>query len=148
MNALHGDVGKAMRIFFFIAIAWASMSTSWADTALAKQNTMEVSGVGVESCATYVLALNESRPTAAIKMEGKTYFTDAAAYTQWVVGFVNAIRWVNSSGETYVDGKKVRLRQLTPDVNATALAVKKICENNPEIYLSQAVAEYVRTKPK
>ena len=146
MNVPHGDVGETMRTFIFIALAWAYMSTTWADSPPKKQFAMYVTGVGIESCATYVLALNESRPTAAIKMDGKTYYTDAAAYTQWVVGFVNAVRWVSSSGETYVDGKKVRLLQLTPDVNATALAVKKICENKPEISLYEAVAEYVNTK--
>lgn len=109
---------------------------------------LEFSGVGVESCATYVLALNENRPTAAIKMDGKTYFTEAATYTQWVVGYVNAIRWMASTTETFSNGKKFKVRPLPADVNAIALSIKKHCEANPDLTIMGAAVDYVNGHTK
>lgn len=111
-------------------------------------HSMEISGLGVNSCASYVLALNENRPTAAISMDGKTYLTEAGGYTQWIVGFVNGIRWISSTTETYSNGKRVRIRQLPADVNAIALSVKQICEAKPDIALAVAAMEYVKRDSK
>jgi hypothetical protein len=109
---------------------------------------MEISGFGVDSCASYVLALNEDRPTAAVSISGKKYLTEAGGYTQWVTGFVNAIRWVNTDVDIYSKGKKIKIRQLPADVNAIALSVKKICETKPDIALAVAVMEYVNSDSK
>ncbi len=109
---------------------------------------MEISGLGVASCATYVLALNENRPTAGVSIDGKTYLTEASGYTQWVVGFVNAIRWVSATADTYSNGKKITIRPLPADVNAIALSVKKICDAKPEMELATAVIEYVNRAEK
>jgi hypothetical protein len=109
---------------------------------------MEISGLGVNSCASYVLALNENRPTAGVSIDGKTYLTEAGGHTQWVVGFVNAIRWVTTSVDTYSNGKKIKIRQLPADVNAIALSVKIICEAKPDIALAVAVIEYVNRDSK
>jgi len=111
-------------------------------------HSMEISGLGVNSCASYVLALNENRPTAGVSIDGKTYLTEAGGHTQWIVGFVNAIRWVTTSVDTYSNGKKIKIRQLPADVNAIALSVKKICEAKPDIALAVAVIEYVNRDSK
>ena len=129
-------------------IAVLAISTSPYCAADQRQIPLEVSGVGVESCATYVLALNENRPTAAIKMDGKTYFTEAATYTQWVVGYVNAIRWVASTTDTSSNGKKFKVRQFPADVNAIALSIKMHCEANPGLAIMGAVVDYVNGRTK
>ena len=93
-----------------------------------------VSGVGLDSCASYVLALHENRPTAAIEMEGKTYYTMANAYTQWITGFVTA---ANISGQP--------TRQIKVDVNGIALWVKNYCDANPSENIVAAASAFVRT---
>lgn len=108
------------------------------------QPKMEISGMGVASCASYVLALNEARPTSAIKMGDKTYLTEAGAYTQWIVGFINAIRWTNESAEIHSKaGGRIRIGALSADVNAIALSVKKHCEENPDISIFRATTDYI-----
>ncbi|MBK6386195.1 MAG: hypothetical protein IPF71_04975 [Rhodoferax sp.] len=87
-----------------------------------------------DSCASYVLALHENRPTAAIEMEGKTYYTMANAYTQWITGFVTA---ANMSGQP--------TRQIKVDVNGIALWVKNYCDANPSENIVAAASAFVRT---
>lgn len=137
-----------MRTFSVWLAVSIYMIPSWAGNVPLSQKTMEISGMGLDSCASLVLALNENRPTAAVKMDGKTYLTEAGAYTQWIVGFVNAIRWVSASAETFSNGKRVIIRPLPADVNAIALSVKKRCEDKPDLSIFQAVTDYINNTSK
>lgn len=137
-----------MRAFVVWLAVSIYMGPSWADNVPLSQKTMEFSGVGLDSCASLVLAFNENRPTSAIKMDGKTYLTEAGSYTQWIVGFVNAIRWVSASAEIFSNGKKIVIRPLSADVNAIALSVKKRCEDKPDLSIFQAVTDYINHATK
>jgi hypothetical protein len=113
-------------------------------TAQAQNSEMRLSGVGVESCATYSLAIAESRPTSAIKMDGKTYFTEANAYTQWLVGFVSAVNWINSAAiVSNAAGSRQKLRDMSMDVNGIALWVKNYCDANPAKTIYNGATAYI-----
>ena len=109
--------------------------------------TKEVSGVGADSCASFILALNENRPTGGIRMDNNNYFTEAAAYSQWLLGFVNALNWVNDTtkGTTNSAGQKISFSKIPIEINAVALSVKKICETKPDLPLAIAAMQYVNT---
>ncbi len=93
-----------------------------------------VTGIGNDSCASYVLALAEDRPTAAIEMEGKTYYTAANAYTQWINGFVTATNLASKPGRG----------QILVDVNGIALWIKNFCDANPSERIVNGVVAFVR----
>ncbi|NBA95332.1 hypothetical protein [Pseudomonas sp. R5(2019)] len=87
-----------------------------------------VNGIGGDSCASFVLALSDYQPTNAIVTGGKTYYTMANAYTQWLSGFITA----GSQGANRVD------------VNGIALWVKKYCEANPSEILAFGAGAFIR----
>lgn len=102
-------------------------------------NQWVVTGIGNDSCASYVLALTENRPTAAITYDGKTYFTTANAYTQWVTGFVTATNLAGKPGSG----------QMQVDVNGIALWVKQYCEANPSASVVMGAGAFIRAhRPK
>lgn len=87
-----------------------------------------VNGIGNDSCASFVLALSDYQATNAIVTGGKTYFTMANAYTQWLAGFITA----GSQGANRVD------------VNGIAMWVKKYCEANPSEMLVFGAGAFIR----
>lgn len=93
-----------------------------------------VSGIGSDSCASYVLALADNRPSTAMTMDGKTYYTMANAYTQWINGFVTAI---NLSGRPGTN-------QIQVDVNGIAMWVRNWCEANPSESIVAGAGAFVR----
>jgi hypothetical protein len=114
-----------------------------------KQFQIETSGVGVESCASYTLALRDNRPTAAIKMDGKIYYTEANGFTQWIVGFVNAANWITTSTNISTKvGKRLQHTKMSVDVNGVALWVKNYCEANPSASISLGAVAYVNAHVK
>ena len=105
----------------------------------AESNQWLVTGIGSDSCASYVLALSENRPTAAITHDGKTFYTTANAYTQWITGFVTANNLASKPG----------LGQIAVDVNGIALWVKQYCEVNPSEPILSGARAFVRAhRPK
>ena len=98
-----------------------------------------VVGLGSDSCASFVLALTDNRPTDAMTMGGKTYFTTANAYTQWVTGFVTSANWSGRPGKG----------QMQIDVNGISLWVKNYCEQNPSQSIVFAASAFVQAhQPK
>lgn len=95
-----------------------------------------VSGIGVDSCASYTLALDADRPTAAIEMNGKLYYTAANAYTQWLNGFVTA---ANMAGPQDLKS------QIKVDVNGLALWVRQYCVQHPSDSIVAAAGAFVRS---
>ncbi|MDY7563462.1 hypothetical protein [Pseudomonas sp. AB6] len=96
-----------------------------------------VAGLGGDSCASFVLSLSDDKPSSAVVMGGRTYFTMANAYTQWIAGFVTA----GGNGANRVD------------VNGIALWVIKYCEANPSEMLAMGAGAFIRAhhllpKPK
>lgn len=87
-----------------------------------------VNGIGGDSCASFVLSLSDYQPTNAIVTGGKTYYTMANAYTQWLAGYITA----GSQGANRVD------------VNGIALWVKKYCEANPSESLVFGAGAFIR----
>ena len=130
------------KVFHKVIMSVAFLGTTF--TAQAQNGKMLISGVGVESCATYSLALADNRPTSAIKMEGKNYFTEANAYTQWLVGFVNGVNWINSTAIVSKDtGKRLKLKDMSVDVNGVALWVKNYCDANPAQTIVDGATAYI-----
>ena len=77
-------------------------------------------------------------------MEGKNYFTEANAYTQWLVGFVNGVNWINSTAIVSKDtGKRLKLKDMSVDVNGVALWVKNYCDANPAQTIVEGVTAYI-----
>lgn len=131
---------KRSTVFFVLMLAIGS--------ALAASNApivMAMSGRGADSCATYLLALKDDKPTAGILMGGKSYSTEAAAITQWIVGFTNAIRWTLMQKVT-LEGERVQDRGVATDVNAIALSVQNICQENPDQPVASAAITYVNSR--
>lgn len=87
-----------------------------------------VNGIGNDSCALFVLSLQDYQPTNVIVTGGKTYYTMANAYTQWLAGYITA----GSEGANRVD------------VNGIALWVKKYCEANPSQLLVFGAGAFIR----
>lgn len=87
-----------------------------------------VNGIGNDSCASFVLSLSDYQPTNAIVTRGKTYYTMANAYTQWLAGFITA----GSNGTN------------RGDVNGIALWIKKYCEANPSEMLVFGAGAFIR----
>lgn len=106
---------------------------------------ISISGRGTDSCATYLLALNDDKPTAGILMGYKTYSTEAAAITQWIVGFTNAVRWTLMQNAT-IDGEKVHDRGIASDVNAVALSIQNICQETPDQSVFAAAVTYINSR--
>jgi hypothetical protein len=99
-----------------------------------ESNQWVITGIGADSCASYVLALSENRPTAAITMEGKTFYTTANAYTQWINGFLTAMNATGKPGQG----------QIQVDVNGIALWVKNYCEANPSESIVMGAGAFIR----
>ena len=98
-----------------------------------------VTGIGGDSCGSYVLALNENRPTAAVTYDGKMYYTKANTYAQWVTGFVTAANFASKPGQG----------QIQVDVNGIALWVKQYCEANPSALIASGADAFIRAhRPK
>ena len=116
-----------------VLLALAAITSSSAD-ALESQ-LWRVSGIGADSCASYVLALDDNRPSAAIVMEGKTYYTMANAYTQWINGFVTSANMSGPSTLSY---------QINVDINGVALWVKSYCAAHPSEPVVAAAGAFVR----
>lgn len=125
-------LGLSMKphIFFF---ALSLLFTSTHVSAI-ESNQWVISGIGGDSCASYVLALSESRPTAAIIMEGKTFYTTANAYTQWINGFITATNLTREPGQG----------QIQVDVNGIALWIKNYCEANPSESIVMGAGAFIR----
>lgn len=132
--------GETMRLNLLIAFALLSLRpfASHAGEAIGP-NQWVILGIGSDSCASYVLALNDHRPTAAIELQGKTYFTVAAAYTQWLTGYVTALNLRGESGPG----------QITVDVNGVALWVKRWCEERPSLTVVDGISAFYHAhRPK
>ena len=123
---------------------------AWAESKPERIYMQEVSGLGTDSCASFILALNENRPTGAIRMGNKDYFTEAAAYSQWLLGYVNAVNWVmtTTKGTMSEAGEKISFSIIPTDINAVALSVKKQCEAKPDMPLVTALNLYINTIAK
>ncbi|MBF7144987.1 MULTISPECIES: hypothetical protein [Pseudomonas] len=87
-----------------------------------------VNGIGGDSCASFVLSLSDYQPTNAIVSGGKTYYTMANAYTQWLAGYITA----GSQGANRVD------------VNGMVLWIKKYCEDNPSESIVFGAGAFIR----
>jgi len=98
-----------------------------------------VLGIGTDSCASYTLALDADRPTAAIKMDVKVYYTTANAYAQWLSGFVTAANMSGPEDLKY---------QINVDVNGVALWVKNYCVQYPSEPIVAAAGAFVRAHRK
>ena len=122
-------------------------SQAWAESQPDRRFTGEVSGLGSDSCASFILALNENRPTGAIRTDNKLYFTESAAYSQWLLGFINALNWVGSTTKGAVNsaGQIISFTNIPIEINSVALSVKKICEAKPDTPLAIAVMQYANT---
>jgi hypothetical protein len=94
-----------------------------------------IHGIGADSCASYVLALADNRPSAAITMDGKLYYTTANAYTQWILGFVTA--------NNLTMGKPGR-GQITIDTDGIVIWVKNYCEAHPTENIFFGVSAFIR----
>lgn len=101
-------------------IAVAILTTASSASAQDDKNTSAVGGLGVDSCASFVLALNDNRPTEVMRYDDKLYYTKAAAYSQWLFGFV-------ASATHPSVGKR---RGINVDANGIAYWAKKYCEEN------------------
>ena len=123
-------LGHSMK---YVLLALAAITCSSAGAVESQQ--WRVSGLGTDSCASYVLALDDNRPTAGIEMQGKTYYTAANAYTQWINGFVTA---ANMSGPSALS------RQINVDVNGIALWVKSYCAAHPSEPVAAGAGAFVR----
>lgn len=122
-------------LFHLAAVALLPVTGAFA----IESNQWLVAGLGSDSCASYVLALSENRPTAAITYDGKTYYTTANAYTQWITGFVTAGNLAGKPGQG----------QIQVDVNGIALWVKQYCEANPSEAIVTGAGAFVRAhRPK
>jgi hypothetical protein len=146
---MFGSWGRAFtqrkmmkKVFHKVIMSVAFLGTE--STVQALNGKMLISGVGAESCATYSLALADNRPTSGIKMEGRNYFTEANAYTQWLVGFVSGVSWVDSAAIVSKNtGKRLKLKDMSVDVNGVALWVKNYCDANPAQTIFDGATAYI-----
>jgi hypothetical protein len=116
-----------------IAIAISTMTASAAAQGTGPHQWL-VLGVGNDSCASYVLALADNRPTSPVTRGSKTYYSEANAYTQWINGFVTAENVARKPGPG----------QIQVDVNGVALWVKHFCEANPSESIMSGARAFVR----
>lgn len=94
-----------------------------------------VVGLGADSCASYVLALEDDRPSTAVTFGAKTYLTMANAYMQWASGFITAANWGGISGG----------REVSPvHFDGIAIWIKNYCEANPTHALALGAAAYAQ----
>jgi hypothetical protein len=113
-------------------IVFAAIAIAFCHATTAQQ--ILVYGIGSDSCGSYVLALSEHRPTAAIVMQGKTYYTTANAYTQWLSGFVTA---TNNAAD---DAKR---QQIAVDIAGMSVWIRNYCNANPTQSVLKAALEFV-----
>ena len=98
-------------IFFKTIPIFATVAATLAQAQTIGPNQWAIMGLGNDSCGTYTIALMEDPSISAVNMSGRTYFTMANAYTQWLSGFVSAINLTGKPGAG----------QITVDVNGIAL---------------------------
>jgi hypothetical protein len=108
-------------------------SGAWTNTHAQESSGWWIAGIGNDSCASYVLALNVDQPAAAMVAQGKTYFTMANAYSQWLGGFVSAVNSSRKSGP----------EQIKVDMNGIALWVKNYCETHPSERLVYGAGAFI-----
>jgi hypothetical protein len=127
---------KTRSLFLISAVLFAEL-VFFSDVLKAQMVQYSNSGVGNDSCANLILSLKRDKPTSAILMNGKNYYTEANAYTQWIAGFVSASNWMRSS--TTAKGSN----DISVDINGIALSVLKICEEDPAMPIGEAAADFV-----
>ena len=94
-------------------------------------------GLGGDSCANFILALKYDKPTLGILIRGKTYYTEANAYSQWLAGFLAASNWISASNSVK------KSREISVDFNGIALSKLKICEEDHAMPISIAASNFV-----
>lgn len=90
-------------------------------------------GEGLESCATYVLALKQSAPNQGVTYLGERLSPDARVYAQWLAGYVTGINAAGKPGSGQI---------AVPDVNAIALWVENFCKAHPDKTLYYAAGTF------
>lgn len=90
-----------------------------------------VVGVGSDSCGSYVLALAKNAPTRAMRMEEQLYYTDTAAYAQWISGYVTANAFAGRPIPEHID------------FNGIMMWVKSYCDTNPTHTIAHAAQAFV-----
>ena len=116
-----------MRTLFVLGLIAVLLTAS-----SAQAQKVKVIGVGSDSCGSYVLALAKNPPTQAILMEGQVYYTDTAAYAQWISGYVTANAFA---------GRPV---QENIDFNGIMMWVKNYCDTNPSHTIAHAAQAFVQ----
>lgn len=112
----------ALFILYAIAIPSAALS----------EELVTVYGEGSDSCGSYTLALSENPPTGGIKLKGEDYYSKAAAYSQWVAGFVTANNFSGRRVPSHID------------FNGMSMWIKSYCEKNPTETIAHAAEAFVK----
>jgi hypothetical protein len=111
-------------LFILFTIAFPSVAIS--------EKLVTVYGEGSDSCGSYTLALSENTPTGGIELNGKDYYSKAAAYSQWVAGFVTANNFSGRRVSSHID------------FNGMSMWIKSYCENKPTETIAHAAEAFVK----
>ncbi len=120
------------RQIYILLLALAS-----ADARALEQSQWMISGMGIDSCGSYMLALGDNKPGDAIMLSGKFYATKANAYAQWINGFITSVNLSRKSGQD----------QIQVDPNGVALWIKRYCEEHPDKDIVTGTSAFVLAHP-
>jgi hypothetical protein len=104
-------------------------------TGSAHANNGTVIGVGTDSCATFIRAIDAmrndgSQKRAGMTWEGKQWVELGFSYEQWILGYISATNFA-------------QVKQIVIDRDGIVLSVKKICEEYPDELLISGVSRFV-----
>ena len=105
-------------------------------SASAKQ--IMVLGIGTASCGSILIALEKNEPSDGFEMNGQYYYTEIAAYSQWVLGYISSYSAIYG-----IPTKET-------DLNGVIMWIKKYCEKNPSDMISNASNAFIKAhfKPR
>lgn len=92
-------------------------------------------GMGNNSCGSYSQAFSDGSPDKGVTYLGGTYFSSAATYTQWVVGYLTGLNLASRSKD----------HQIQLDLDGIGLSIKKICDAHPDWSVLQATAIFSKS---
>ena len=90
-----------------------------------------VFGIGKDSCGSFTLAIAKNVPTSAMRMDEQLYYTDTAAYAQWIAGYVTANEAARQPVRSHTD------------FNGVMMWIKNFCDSNPTSPLAHAAQAFV-----
>lgn len=90
-------------------------------------------GLGARYCEDFNRAMENTSLSKGVKSGGYEYYSPAAAYSEWIAGFVTAVNLTRSAGD----------KDVTAAFDDIAYEVKRYCSLHPGWTIANATSHFI-----